>query len=76
MSEADMKAYCDVCLVRDRVLGKDGIVDRLSKIEEKQVELNIKLTRLEWLVPVVTAALVALINWIPRIVDAARAANP
>jgi hypothetical protein len=34
-----------------------------------------KRQRLEWLVPIVTAALVALINWIPKIVATAAAAT-
>jgi len=38
------------------------------------VELNVKLARLEWLVPIMTAALVALINWIPKIVATTAAA--
>ena len=69
-----MESFCDNCVVRDQVRGSHGIMDRLDEIEKQQVKLNVKLARLEWLVPIVTAALVALINWIPKIVSTAAAA--
>lgn len=74
MSEAEMKAFCEGCIVRDQVRGSHGIMDRLDEIEKQQVKLNVKVARLEWLVPIVTAALVALINWIPKIVSTTAAA--
>jgi hypothetical protein len=69
-----LERFCDNCVVRDQVRGSHGIMDRLNEIEKKQVELNVKLARLEWLVPIMTAALVALINWIPKIVATTAAA--
>lgn len=70
-----MESFCDNCVVRDQVRGAHGIMDRLDEIEKNQVKLNVKLARLEWLVPIVTAALVALINWIPKIVATTAAAT-
>jgi hypothetical protein len=71
-----MKEFCEACIVRDRVSGRYGIESRLEKIEKKQQELGIELARMAWLVPTVTALLVALINWLPRLIEAARAVTP
>lgn len=71
----EMKAFCEACVVRDQVRGDHGIMERLERIERKQEEESIKIARLEWLVPIVTAALVALINWAPKIFTAAAASR-
>ena len=73
MTQQTLENFCDNCVVRDQVRGAHGIMDRLDAIEKRQEELNVKLARLEWLVPIVTAALVALINWLPKIVTTAAA---
>lgn len=69
----EFKEFCDECVVRDQVRGEHGIMERLDRIEEEQKQLSIKITRLEWLVPVVTAILVALINWMPKVFTTAAA---
>lgn len=71
--EATMKDFCEDCIVRNKVMGAHGIEDRLERIEEEQKQLGIKIARLEWLVPIVTAALVALVNWVPKILTTAAA---
>ena len=71
----EMKAFCDACVVRDQVRGEHGIMERLERIEDEQRQLGLKIARLEWLVPIVTAALVALINWAPKIFTAAAASR-
>jgi hypothetical protein len=69
-----MQAFCDECVVRNKVTGRHGIEDRLEEIEKDQKQMNIKLAQMAWLVPIVTAILVALINWVPKLIDAAKAA--
>jgi hypothetical protein len=71
--ETTMKDFCEDCIVRNKVMGAHGIEDRLERIEEEQKQLGIKIARLEWLVPIVTAALVALVNWVPKILTTAAA---
>ena len=70
-----MKDFCDACIVRDRVTGRYGIESRLEKIEKEQQKLGIELARMAWLVPTVTALLVAAINWLPKLIEAAKAAQ-
>jgi hypothetical protein len=70
-----MQAFCDECVVRNKVIGRHGIEDRLEDIEKDQKQMNIKLAQMAWLVPIVTAILVALINWVPKLIDAAKAAT-
>ena len=74
-TQQELQDFCDNCVVRDQVRGAHGIMERLDRIEEEQRNLNVKLARLEWLVPIVTAALVALINWLPKIISVAAAGS-
>lgn len=74
------------CPVLDKVDGKHGMADQLTELQtaqdndraanvKAQHDLEIRLVRIEVLVPIATTILLKLVDWLPRLFSTAQAAT-
>ena len=86
MSRQECSELRQACPVLDKVDGKHGLVDELEALRQVQVtdmannmkaqhDLEVRLVRIEVIIPIATTILLKLVDWLPRLFATATAAT-